>query len=69
MFSSVVAGANNVTLNWGAVAGVNYQVQYSTNLALNSWLPLGNVLASGTNATFIDNSPIQGQRFYRIIIP
>ena len=63
------AGTTSVAISWSAVAGVTYQVQATTNLASPNWLPAGNILAQGTNATFNDNPPPQPQRFYRVIIP
>ena len=62
------AGAGRVTISWLAVAGVNYQVQFSTNLAAGGWLPVGNFLATGTNAALDDVSPPAPQRFYRVRI-
>lgn len=63
------AGTGNVVISWAAVAGVNYQVQFSTNLTAGGWQVLGGVLASGTNASLNDVSPPQPQRFYRVVIP
>ena len=63
------AGTTNVNISWSAVVGVNYQVQYTTNLAQPDWLPLGSVTAVETNASLTDNSPPQPQRFYRVSIP
>ena len=63
------AGSGRVTISWLAVAGVNYQVQFSTNLAAGGWLPVGNFLATGTNAALDDVSSPAPQRFYRVVIP
>jgi autotransporter-associated beta strand protein len=67
--SPVIVGAGTAaaTISWSAVAGVNYQVQYSTNLA-QLWQVLGNVTASGSTASIVDTSaaPV---RFYRVIAP
>jgi hypothetical protein len=60
------AGTASATITWSSVAGVNYQVQYSTNLAQGIWLVLGNVTATGTTSSIIDTSgaPV---RFYRVV--
>jgi autotransporter-associated beta strand protein len=63
------AGTTNLSIGWSAVVGVTYQVQYTTNLAQPNWLPLGSIMATGTNASLSDNSLPQPQRFYRVIIP
>ncbi len=62
--------AGDVTLNWSSLTGLNYQVQYKTNLVTQpNWINLGGTVnATGTNASMIDanafaNSP---QRFYRV---
>ncbi len=63
------AGTTNLNISWSAVSGVTYLVEYATNLVAPLWLPLGNVLASGTNAVITDTAPPQTQRYYRVIIP
>lgn len=64
------AGTTNVSIAWSSVAGLTYQVQYSTNLAVGPWVTVGSVPATGTNATFTDNfPPLPTTRFYRVIIP
>jgi autotransporter-associated beta strand protein len=62
-------GAGGVTITWSAVAGVDYQVQFSTNLMSGNWQVLGGVLAAGTNAAMNDAATPQPQRFYRVVIP
>ena len=59
---------NSVTLNWSASAGLNYQVQYKTNLSDPVWQTLGaNVTATNISCTKVD-ATLAGsfQRFYRI---
>jgi hypothetical protein len=64
----VGAGTTNATISWSSVAGVDYKVEYSTNLARGVWLLLGDVTASGTNSSIVDTSgaPV---RFYRVVAP
>ncbi len=58
-----------VQLNWNAVSGDLYQVQYKTNLSQPDWIDLGNpVTASGAACSLTDSTGLQAapQRFYRI---
>jgi hypothetical protein len=65
---------NAFALTWPAQAGRTYQVEYSPDL--QSWFssPTGEITASGTNATWLDNglpgtpaNPFSdGGRFYRV---
>jgi subtilase family serine protease len=70
MLQTPVKTANSVNLNWSAVAGLNYQLQYKTNLVTQpNWINLGGVtnatgsIISLTDTNAIANSP---QRFYRV---
>ncbi len=62
--------AGTINLSWSAMTGMNYQVQYKTNLVTQpNWINLGGVLnATGNTVSLTDpnaaaNSP---QRFYRV---
>lgn len=67
----VPANGANFSLSWGAIAGLSYQVQYSTNLLQTNWINLGGPVIAATNSlTFSDtnallNSP---RRFYRLLV-
>jgi autotransporter-associated beta strand protein len=63
------AGTTNLNLNWSAIVGVTYQLQFITNLTQTNWQPLGSVTAATTNASLPDTSPVAPQRFYRVVIP
>jgi uncharacterized repeat protein (TIGR03803 family) len=62
---------NNAAFNfsWGAVVGLNYQIQFKTNLAQTAWADLGSALAA-TNGTVQVSDPIGPgpQRFYRVLL-
>ncbi|MGA3143512.1 MAG: protease pro-enzyme activation domain-containing protein [Verrucomicrobiota bacterium] len=62
--------ADSINLNWSAMAGLNYQVQYTTNLvAQPDWINLGGVVnATGSTVSLTDTNAIANspQRFYRI---
>ena len=66
-FNSV---ANTFTLNWSAIAGLNYRVQFKTNLNDPEWQNLpGDVAATNTSATKVDVLPTNApQRFYRVTV-
>ena len=55
---------------WDSVAGINYQVLGTTNLALPLEPISPTLQASGTNTFYFDSSPGAGQKFYRIqVVP
>lgn len=63
---SATASAGSVTLVWEAVNGAKYQVVYRDTIT-GTWNNLGSeVTASGTTASYVDNSPGDGNRFYRV---
>jgi uncharacterized repeat protein (TIGR03803 family) len=69
VFQSVIPLGGDIALNWTAVAGQTYQLQYRTNLVLGNWSDLGTpVIATNSLMTTIDASPVSGQRFYRVYL-
>jgi uncharacterized repeat protein (TIGR03803 family) len=64
--ANLQAGQANFT--WRAVSGLQYQAQYTTNLAQANWLNLG-VPIGATNglANFSDPIAADSQRFYRLL--
>jgi hypothetical protein len=67
ILQSLVRTGGSFNLNWTAMVGPNYQLQYTTNLTQGPWLNLGSPLV-GTNGavTASDPSPTDPQRFYRL---
>jgi hypothetical protein len=64
---SIQVSSSEVTLNWSAVAGRTYQVQYKNDLNAAAWTDLGGpITASGTSATATDTPGTGLQRFYRV---
>ncbi|MEO5802199.1 MAG: autotransporter-associated beta strand repeat-containing protein [Verrucomicrobiota bacterium] len=62
------AGTTSAILNWSAVDGVTYQVQYKNDLNAVNWSVLGSVTASGSTASITDTTdPVPASRFYRIV--
>ncbi len=69
-FQSVTVANNTINFSCSAVAGLRYQVQYTTNLAPSDWTDLGDVVLA-TNSTLMVTGAVNGssQRFYRVKIP
>jgi alpha-tubulin suppressor-like RCC1 family protein len=69
--STIRRAGSNVVLGFRSFLGQAYQIQYSTDLAPNSWfnLPGGNVGGTGTNLEVTDSNVLPGQptRFYRLV--
>lgn len=61
---------SQVELSWNTAVGVNYQVQYRSELTTNLWTDLGAATVGDGNAThyFTDAIvPGQPQRFYQVV--
>jgi len=67
--SSCCVSTNGFQMTWPSVGGLNYQVQYSTNLVEGNWQSFDLITATTNVTTFIDtNSPNDvGQCFYRLV--
>ncbi len=61
-----IESSRAVVVEWTAVGNAAYQVQYSTNLPLASWLDLGTVNAPGNSFTNAVDSE-DAARFYRVL--
>lgn len=63
------AGTTNATIQWSAVSGSTYQVQYKNDLNDTNWNILGSVTATGSSASITDtNNPPATMRFYRVVV-
>jgi hypothetical protein len=63
------AASGNVQIAWTSLAGVNYQLQYKTNLNDSIWRVLSNIQATGTVTTVQDpTAPLPKRRFYRVMV-
>lgn len=58
----------DVTVTWNSVAGVDYGVEVSDNLATDTWLEIDDPRANGSTTTYTEPSipPEKTVRFYRI---
>jgi hypothetical protein len=58
---------NLLQFSWNSLAGVAYQLQFSTNLLTTNWVNLGAAInATNSIATTTNNIGPDPQRFYRI---
>jgi hypothetical protein len=72
ILGATVAGNDSVILTYATTAGFQYHVQFTTNLALGSWinLPASVTNTTGAVAIFTDTNSLGGnQRFYRVVSP
>jgi subtilase family serine protease len=67
----VPAKGANFNLTWSAIAGLAYQVQFSTNLLQTNWINLGSPFTAITNSlTISDTNALlnSSRRFYRLLV-
>jgi len=65
-----VVSGDNVTFTWASLAGVRYQVQYTTSISPTGWTNLGGATAAvGHTTSYTDTSGLTNftERFYRVI--
>lgn len=68
--ANAVASPNGIILQFQAIAGKTYTVQYRDSLTGNSWLKLQDIssaISSGMVA--VTNQPSNGMRYYRLVTP
>ncbi len=66
-FRTVSAANNLIQFTWNSLAGLAYQIQYSTNLAGAGWLNLGSsVTATNYTTTAAYSIGTDSEHFYRI---
>jgi hypothetical protein len=66
-FRTVGATNNLIRFTWNSLAGLVYQIQYSTNLAGGGWLNLGgSVSATNYTTTAAYSVGSDSQHFYRV---
>jgi hypothetical protein len=66
-FRSVAKTSTNaVEFSWNSLAGIAYQVQYSTNLIETNWIILSTNTATESILMFTNSYGTDRQRFYRI---
>jgi hypothetical protein len=66
---SASLSGSTVQLTWTGVSGLQYQVQYVTNLTQANWVALASATATGSTMTTTDTVGTNTARFYRILAP
>lgn len=68
-FANVWADTNGFNLTWLSLAGLNYNIQYTTNLDQADWQTLSPIAALTNVTAFVDTNmaPGCGQAFYRLV--
>jgi hypothetical protein len=57
----------NLLLNWSAVAGQSYQLEYKDDPGAPTWTPLGSpVTGTGETLTLTNNFGASPQRYFRL---
>jgi hypothetical protein len=59
----------NASVNFDAVAGKTYTIQYCDDLESGSWLKLRDVSGMTGAVTVNDPAPLLNERFYRLVTP
>lgn len=68
LYASVSGTAGGPMINWPAVPGQNYSVQYKNNLTDATWNTSGGtVVTNGNQAWLTDPGAPAGSRFYRVV--
>ncbi|MEI9963035.1 MAG: hypothetical protein WDM76_18560 [Limisphaerales bacterium] len=65
-FNSILPNSEGHTITWATEPGLNYTIQFTTNLAAGAWTTLTNVTAAGSTFSITDPAT-DSQRFYRAI--
>ncbi len=68
VMQSVGTAGGTFAFAWNAVSGLDYQVQYSTNLAPAHWLNLGGITTATNGVMPVSELIANAQRFYRVIL-
>jgi len=68
VFQPLTRSGNILFLNWSAISGRSYQVQYKTNLTQSSWGTLTTLTATDATLSFPDDMTTDRQRFYRVVL-
>lgn len=63
------AGSGPKTIQWTAVEGQTYRVEFKDDLDAAAWTPLVTLTAPATSANFTDTNASPVKRFYRVVIP
>jgi hypothetical protein len=70
VFSGTSVNGSDLQLAWNSLAGLQYQIQYKTNLTSLVWENLANVSATTNVTRFVNTNALNAasQRFYRLVL-
>jgi len=69
VIGAAVQAGGSIQIDWTALAGMQYQPQYKTNLTQTSWLNLGGAVTATTNSASVSDLLGSGpRRFYRVMV-
>lgn len=68
VLQSIPSGPGQIAFSWNSASGLNYQVQYSTDLSSTNWANVGSVLTATNGTTFQTNAVTDAQGFYRVLL-
>jgi len=63
------SGTAPKTIQWTAVEGQTYRVEYKEDLEAPEWLPLVTLVAPTATPSYTDTNASPVKRFYRVVIP
>jgi hypothetical protein len=67
-FVTYEPSAGTIDLGWSAMPGLNYQVQYTSDPALNQWSNLGGAITAPAAVATATDTLTNTQRFYRVLL-
>jgi hypothetical protein len=69
-FKDAVLTGGGLQFDWCSLAGLNYEVDYATNLVPANWQFLGNITAATNSCGLTDTNIFSGDcsRFYRLVL-
>ena len=56
-----------IEINWASTLGVDYQVQYTTNLTSNVWIDLIMIAGNGGTCVAFDSTKTTSSKIYRVV--
>ena len=66
LITAITLSSNVVTLNWNAISGRVYNVEYKNSLNDSAWLPFATNIPATSNSAMIADTVTNAQRIYRI---
>jgi hypothetical protein len=68
-FTGASKDGDDISLEWAAVPGRSYQVQYKTSLSDSIWIDLGApIVAIGSSISIVDGIGANTTRFYQVLL-